>query len=206
MKTIEYYYALASPWSFLGNQKLIEIAKAHNLEIDPIIIDYDEMFSAAKTVPLPQRPILRKKYRLVELRRWATFRHVKFNAEPKYYKGEVEEPNERQGALMVVAAKEAGLDSLKLAHAISRALWAEERNPFNKNELIRIADAEGFDGFSLYERTNDEEIIAAYSANTQKSIEREVFGMPFYIVHGQPYWGQDRLELMEYVLSTEEYD
>ena len=43
---------------------------------------------------------------------------------------------------MVVAAKEAGLDSLKLAHAISRALWAEERNPFNKNELIRIADAE----------------------------------------------------------------
>ena len=30
--------------------------------------------------------------------------------------------------------------------------------------------------------------------------------MPFYIVHGQPYWGQDRLELMEYVLSTKEYD
>ena len=148
MKTIEYYYALASPWSFLGNQKLIEIANAHNFKIDPIIIDYDEMFSAAKTVPLPQRPILRKKYRLVELRRWATFRRVKFNAEPKYYKGEVEEPNERQGALMVVAAKEAGLDSLKLAHAISRALWAEERNPFNKNELIRIADAEGFDGFA----------------------------------------------------------
>lgn len=206
MKTIEYYYALASPWSFLGNQKLIEIANAHNLEIDPIIIDYDEMFSAAKTVPLPQRPILRKKYRLVELRRWATFRHVTFNAEPKYYKGEVEEPNERQGALMVVAAKEAGLDSLKLAHAISRALWAEERNPFNKNELIRIADVEGFDGFSLYERTNDEEIIAAYLANTQKSIEREVFGMPFYIVDGQPYWGQDRLELLEYVLSTEEND
>ena len=123
MKTIEYYYALASPWSFLWkNQKLIEIAKAHNLEIDPIIIDYDEMFSAAKTVPLPQRPILRKKYRLVELRRWATFRHVKFNAEPRYYKGEVEEPNERQGAIMVVAAKEAIPDSKTGSRDFARAL------------------------------------------------------------------------------------
>ena len=128
METIEYYYALASPWSFLGNQKLIEIADAHNLQIDPIIIDYDEMFAAAKTVPLPDRPTLRKKYRLVDLRRWAAFRGVTFNAEPKFYQGEVEEPNERDGALMVVAAKEAGLDSLKLAHAISRALWAEERS------------------------------------------------------------------------------
>ena len=203
METIEYYYALASPWSFLGNQKLIEIADAHNLQIDPIIIDYDEMFTAAKTVPLPDRPILRKKYRLVDLRRWAAFRGVTFNAEPKFYQGEVEEPNERDGALMVVAAKEDGLDSLKLAHAISRALWAEERFPFQKDELIRIADAEGFDGEGLFAKTKDSAIGAAYSANTQKSIERDVFGMPFYIVRGQPYWGQDRLELMEHILANE---
>ena len=60
METLEYYYALASPWSFIGNLKLIEIAAAHNLAIDPIIIDYDEMFRVAETVPLPKRPILKK--------------------------------------------------------------------------------------------------------------------------------------------------
>ena len=124
METLEYYYALASPWSFIGNHKLIEIAATHDLTIDPIIIDYDEMFRAADTIPLPQRPILRKKYRLIDLKRWADFRNVEFNVEPEFYEGEVEEPNEREGACMVVAAKEAGLDSLRLAHAISRALWA----------------------------------------------------------------------------------
>ncbi|GIT27078.1 MAG: hypothetical protein CM1200mP41_31220 [Gammaproteobacteria bacterium] len=83
---------------------------------------------------------------MIDLKRWADFRKVEFNTEPTFYEGEVEEPNERDGAYMVVAAKEAGLDSLKLAHAISRALWAEERFPFTKEELVQIANTEGFDG------------------------------------------------------------
>ena len=202
METLEYYYALASPWSFIGNQKLIEIAAAHDLTIDPIIIDYDEMFRAADTIPLPQRPILRKKYRLIDLKRWAEFRNVEFNTEPEFYEGEVKEPNEREGACMVVAAKEAGLDSLRLAHAISRALWAEERFPFTKDELIRIANTEEFDGDQLWEKAKDESTALTYQANTRKSIERGVFGMPFYIVRDQPYWGQDRLELMEHQLNS----
>lgn len=202
MRTIEYYFALASPWSFLGNEKLLQIADRFDLTVAPIIIDYDEMFDAAETVPLPKRPRLRKQYRLVDLARWGEFRNVPINAEPKFYQGEVEEPNEREAALMVVAAKRAGLDSLKLAHAISRALWVEERFPFVRDELISIANAEGFDGAGLIEKAQDDETAAAYSENTRSSIERGVFGMPFYIVNDEPYWGQDRLELLEHRLQT----
>ncbi len=202
MKTIEYYYALASPWSFLGNAKLLQIAERFDLTIDPIIIDYDEMFEAAETVPLPRRPRLRKQYRLIDLKRWGDFRKVPINAEPKFYEGEVEEPNEREAALMVVAAKLEGLDSLKLAHAISRALWVEERFPFVREELITIANAEGFEGEALLEKAHEDATVAAYSDNTQASIERGAFGMPFYIVDEEPYWGQDRLELLEHRLAT----
>ena len=202
MKTIEYYYALASPWSFLGNGKLLQIAERFDLTIDPIIIDYDEMFEAAETVPLPRRPRLRKQYRLIDLKRWGDFRKVPINAEPKFYEGEVEEPNEREAALMVVAAKLESLDSLKLAHAISRALWVEERFPFVREELITIANAEGFEGEALLEKAQEDATAAAYSDNTQASIERGAFGMPFYIVDEEPYWGQDRLELLEHRLAN----
>jgi len=202
LQTIEYYFALASPWSFLGNDKLRQIADKFGLIIDPIIIDYDEMFEAAETVPLPQRPLLRKQYRLVELKRWAEFRNVPINAEPKHYLGEVEEPDEREAALMVVAAKLEGMDSLKLAHAISRALWVEERYPFGREELIAIANTEGLDGPGLLKASLEKETATAYSNNTQLSIQRGVFGMPFYIVEGQPYWGQDRLELLEHHLQN----
>ena len=70
-RVIEYYYALASPWSYLGNALLKEIATRHDVNIDPIIIHYDHMFYAAGTIPLPRRPALRKAYRLVELERWS---------------------------------------------------------------------------------------------------------------------------------------
>ena len=78
---------------------------------------------------------------------------------------------------------------------------SEERFPFVRDELIAIATAEGFDGEVLWERSRSDAIAESYANNTRQSIDRNVFGMPFYIVDGQPYWGQDRLELIEYQLS-----
>lgn len=203
-RVIEYYYALASPWSYLGNDKLREIAERHELEIDPIIIDYDRMFDAAGTVPLPKRPPLRKAYRLIELKRWSEFRGVPLNPQPRFYLGEVEEPDEREGALMVTAAKQAGLNSLGLAHAIQRALWAEERFPFRAEELCEIANAEGLNGQALLKAAALPETERAYQSQTNQSIERKVFGMPFYIFGDERFWGQDRLELLERALAQSE--
>ena len=201
-RTIEYYFALASPWSYLGNQRLREIAAAHDAVIDPVIVDYDAMFAAAGTIPLPERPPLRKAYRLVELRRWSAHRGVRLAPEPRHYRGEVEEPDERLAALMVTAAKAAGEDSLGLAHAISRALWAEERYPFARDELLSIATENGFDGTSLLAAAQAPETARRYESQTERAIARGVFGMPFYIWRDEPFWGQDRLEMLEAALAS----
>ena len=198
--TIEYYYALASPWSYLGNEALWRIAAETGATIDPVIINYDLMFDAAGTIPLPRRPPLRKAYRLVELQRWSEIRGVPLNPAPRFYQGEVEEPDELLAALAVTAAKMAGLDSLKLGHAISRALWAEERFPFRPEEVQAIANAEGFDGAALLNAAASADTSKAYEVATQHSIQRGVFGMPFYIVNEEPFWGQDRIELLERAL------
>ena len=200
-RTIEYYYALASPWSYLGNDRLREIAAAHGAVIDPVIVDYDRMFAAAGTVPLPERPPLRKAYRLVELRRWSAWRGVALVPEPRHYRGEVEEPDERLAALMVTAAKAAGEDSLALAHAIGRALWAEERFPFVRSELLSIARAAGLDGPSLLAAAERPGTVRLYESQTERAIARGVFGMPFYIWRDEPFWGQDRLEMLDAALG-----
>ena len=201
-RTIEYYFALASPWSYLGNDRLREIAAAHGAVIDPVIVDYDPMFAAAGTVPLPERPPLRKSYRLVELRRWSAWRGVPLVPEPRHYRGEVEEPDERLAALMVTAARAAGEDSLALAHAIGRALWAEERFPFVRAELLSIAAESGFDGPSLLAAAERPETARLYESQTERAISRGVFGMPFYIFRDEPFWGQDRLEMLEAALAA----
>ena len=194
---IEYYYALASPWSYLSNAALRSIAERYQVPIDPYIIDYDQMFVAAGTVPLPKRPPLRKSYRLVELRRWSEIRSAPLNPEPRFCRGEVEEPDEREAALLVTAAKALGLDSLRLAHALSRARWAEERFPFQTPEMMAICESEGFDAERLRARAAQPGTEAEYQRATERSIVRGVFGMPFYIFRDEPFWGQDRLELLE---------
>lgn len=201
LPVVEYYFALASPWSYLGNDRLREIAAAHGAAIDPVIVDYDRMFAAAGTIPLPQRPPLRKAYRLVELRRWSAWRGVPLVPEPRHYRGEVEEPDERLAALMVTAAKAAGEDSLALAHAIGRALWAEERFPFVRSELLSIAQANGFDGPSLLAAAERPETARLYESQTERAVARGVFGMPFYIWRDEPFWGQDRLEMLDAALA-----
>ena len=200
-RTLEYYYALASPWSYLGNDRLREIAAAHGAAIDPVIVDYDRMFAAAGTVPLPERPPLRKAYRLVELRRWSAWRGVPLVPEPRHYRGEVEEPDERLAALMVTAAKAAGEDSLALAHAIGRALWAEERFPFVRSELLSLAQGIGLDGPLLLAAAERPETARLYEGQTERAIARGVFGMPFYIWRDEPFWGQDRLEMLDAALA-----
>ncbi|MEM7249777.1 MAG: DsbA family protein [Pseudomonadota bacterium] len=200
--TIEYFYALASPWSYLGNEKLGQIANASGASIDAIIFNYDEMFEAAGTIPLPGRPPLRKAYRLVELARWSRWRQVPLNPEPRFYQGEVEEPDEYSAALLVTAAKRAGLDSLRLAHALSRALWAEERFPFVADEMRAITEHEGFDFDALTSKKAIESAKSAYQRATDYAIERRAFGMPFYIFREEPFWGQDRLEMLEAAVSA----
>ena len=197
MEVIEYYYALASPWAYLGNRELLRIASEHNKNIDPIIINYDIMFEASGTIPLPERPPLRKSYRLIELARWSKKREVNLDPEPPLYKGETEEPNELLAALMVTALKDCKGDSLAFSHAISRALWAEGKFPFTETELLKIAYNFHDDPKSLLETAQTPKIRELYAAQTKRAVERGVFGMPFYIFQDIPFWGQDRLEMLE---------
>ena len=40
-----------------------------------------------------------------------------------------------------------------------------------------------------------------YEANTQEAINMNIFGVPTYIYNNEMFWGQDRLELLEYSLK-----
>ena len=40
-----------------------------------------------------------------------------------------------------------------------------------------------------------------YDANTTQALERGVFGAPFYIVGDERFWGQDRLDMLDWYLE-----
>ena len=195
---IDYYYTVASPWTYLGHSLLLAMASYSGAKINHKPVDIRAVFEVSGGLPVPQRPAQRRRYRLFELQRWRAYRNKPLNLKPKYSPVDPNLANR-----LVLAAQAAGGDAGKLAGALMRALWAEERNVADPATLQAIADENGLDGAALLEAANGEEISREYQRLTEEAKSRQVFGAPTYIYRGEPFWGQDRLEFLERALNGE---
>ena len=192
MPIIEYYFTLVSPWTFIGDPILRGIAEKSGATIEHIPINLGRVFEVSGGLPLAKRSDQRKALRMQELKRWRAYRGIDFNLEPKFFPA-----SDRKAAAVVLAAQRDGADVGALCYAFMRAVWAEEKNIADLDTIVEIADACGFDGRDLIGKAEDPLINDVWESNTDRAIASGVMGSPFYIVDGQKYWGQDRLEFVE---------
>jgi 2-hydroxychromene-2-carboxylate isomerase len=85
--------------------------------------------------------------------------------------------------------------ALDLAGRILRAVWAEERNIADPQVMTALIGEAGLDASAIAARRED--AIAFYDTYTQEAQRQQVFGAPWYVWQGEPFWGQDRLDLLE---------
>lgn len=195
-KTVDYYYTLTSPWTFIGHERFLGIAKAAGATVNFKPSSMGVIFAQSGGLPLPKRAPQRQAYRMMELKRWRAFHGMAFNLEPKFFPT----PDETAQRL-AIAAGEMGLDMGPLSGALLRAVWAEERDISDDATLIAIAGEQGMDGAALLAKAISDEMAAAYEANTAEAMERNVFGAPTFIYNGENFWGQDRLDFVERALA-----
>jgi 2-hydroxychromene-2-carboxylate isomerase len=81
-------------------------------------------------------------------------------------------------------------------------VWEEEVNLADAATVARLADEVGLPGAKLVERSGSDAISAAYEQNRQDAIAADVFGSPVYVLDGEVFWGQDRLELLADALKS----
>ncbi|MFQ5620060.1 MAG: 2-hydroxychromene-2-carboxylate isomerase [Rhodospirillales bacterium] len=195
-RTIQYYYSLNSPWTYLGGVRLEETARRHGAAIDYKPVSLQEVFPVSGGLPLGKRAPQRQAYRLVELARWRDFVGMPLNLKPQYFPAA-----EWPAAGMVIAAKQGDQDCGRLTNAILKAVWAEERNIADTGTLRTIAGEIGMDGDALLEAAASGPVAAEYAAYTAEAIERGVFGAPTYVFDDQMFWGQDRLDFLDRALA-----
>ena len=193
---IDYYLSLNSPWTYLGAARFEAMVKRHGASVAVLPIDFGQVFPQSGGLPLAKRAPQRQAYRLVELARWHDHLGLPLNLKPKFFPA-----NENLGARLVTAARESGRDAMTLAHAILRALWAEERDTGDAETLRQIVTSCGLDPKPLFAAAETEAIKAAYQAGTDKALATQVFGAPSYVIDGEIFWGQDRLEFLDRSLA-----
>ena len=190
--SIDYYYSHLSPWSYLGHQRLINAAEKTGATINFKPIDAGKVFAVSGGLPLAKRPVQRRNYRLAELRRWRDETGLPLNLQPKFHPAP-----DRCSAQMAIAAQLSGLDVGALSLALMRGCWAEDKDLADEATVAAIATDSGFDGPALLEKSKSADVTARYEKYTEEAIEAGVFGMPWYQVGGEPFWGQDRLYFVE---------
>jgi 2-hydroxychromene-2-carboxylate isomerase len=98
---------------------------------------------------------------------------------------------------MVIAAQERGLDAQRLSHALLRALWAEERDIAIPKVRRAIADENGYDGAALLAAEGSAPVQELYRRFSAEAETLGVFGAPTFVIDGELFWGQDRLEFVD---------
>jgi 2-hydroxychromene-2-carboxylate isomerase len=195
-KEIAIYYALQSPWTYLGWARLRELVGRTGAAAHYRPIQSGPMFEASGTLPLAKRPKQRQAYRLMELRRWREHLGVPLNLHPKHFP-----VDEALAARVAIAHRRRGGDIAALSQAMMAAVWAEQRDLADRATLLEIAREQGADGPALLEAAQHQAVQSEYDANTRMAIEQGVFGVPTFVIGDELFWGQDRLDFVAAALA-----
>lgn len=198
MKSVDYYFSPMSPWTYLGHARFADIAKRHGATINVKPVDYGRIFPLSGGLPVAKRAPQRQAYRLVELKRWAKFLDVPLTLAPKFFPYD-----SNLAARLIIAADGKGAGSaMRLAGAILKGCWAENRDMADETELAKVCQEQGLEPRGLISAAQSDEIRKRCDELTEEAIRLQVFGAPTYVYKGELFWGQDRLDFLDRALGA----
>jgi 2-hydroxychromene-2-carboxylate isomerase len=132
-----------------------------------------------------------------EIERWAEYRDVPvIGFRPTYHDADYS-----LASGMILALGESGAKTDRMAHGLLEAHWRYDADLSCPQTLDKIAAELGYNADTLMEQAASEAVQDKLQANSSWAREQNIFGSPTYIVDGDPFDGQDHLELVKRALS-----
>lgn len=196
-RRVDYFFATYSPWSYIGHKLFMEIATRHKLKVVYRPMPLVEMFGETGGLPLAKRHPSRQAYRWLELQRWRDKRGLTFKFKPKYwpYKSTLVDH-------CIIALTLMEHDPNTFATLAYKAVWEKDLNLDDDGIIATLLTASGLKAAEVMSLATSDEAKAIYAQNKIDAIEAGVFGAPSYVIEGEVFWGQDRLELLDDMLTS----
>ena len=191
---IDYFFTPQSPWTYLGHERFAAMAKAAGARVNVLPVNLGgKVFPVSGGLPLAQRAPQRQAYRLVELQRFSAHLGVALNLHPKFFPV----PDAAAARLIIAVDLHDGADAaMALTGAATRAVWVDELNISDEPTLAALLARLGLPAQRLADAQLPT-VIARYETDTQRAIDTGVFGAPTYVIDGEMFWGQDRLDFVQ---------
>jgi 2-hydroxychromene-2-carboxylate isomerase len=197
-KTIDYYFTPQSPWTYLGHTRFAAMAEAAGATVRVLPADYGRVFAASGGLPLGKRAPQRQAYRLMELARFRDFSGLPMNIQPQFFPVAGDDASR----LIIAVDKQDGLGAaMRLSGAIFAAVWERQLDIADAGTLAGLLAHCGLKPSRLPE-SQEAAVQQQYDANTQAALDAGVFGAPSYVLDGEIFWGQDRLDFLQRTLNA----
>jgi len=198
MRELIYYYSAHSAFAYLGSARVMEICAAHDLTLVHRPIPLSPVVEAQGSLPFRARTQAHVDYFFGrEIERWAEWRGVPVVPfRPTYHD---EDYSLASGMIMALGDRGPAVDAM--AHAVLQAHWRDDADLSDEATLAALARVLGHDVDTLMRRARAPEVTARYAANAQSALKASVLGSPTYVLDGEVFYGQDRLEMLERAIS-----
>jgi len=188
---IDFYFDFSSPYGYFAAAKIETIAAKYAREVNwrPILLG--AVFKMNGQQPLPNIP-LKGSYAKHDMLRSARWFELPFRIPTKFPIGTIAPCR----AFYWVHDKDATL-AKKFALALYHAYFAADRDISNPEVTANVAAKLGMEKETLAQALNDPAVKERTKNEVDAAIERGVFGSPYLVIDGEPFWGADRLDQAE---------
>jgi len=194
---IDFYFDFSSPYGYLASCKIDELAEKHGREVNwrPVLLG--AIFKTTGGAPLTQIP-LKGDYSKRDFARSARFHGVTDFNMPSVF------PIASQAPARILLWAKAQDPALvpRIAHALYRAYFVDNRDISNPDTAADVAAQTGVDRVAARAAVDDPAIKDALKREVEAAVTAGVFGSPFVVVDGEPFWGIDRFDQIDRWLAT----
>jgi 2-hydroxychromene-2-carboxylate isomerase len=194
---IDFYFDFSSPYGYLGSEKIETLAAKHGRSVQwhPILLG--AVFKQTGAQPLTEVP-LKGTYARRDFARSARFHGIDEFRLPSTFPIATQAPAR---IVLWLRGRDAALAATVL-HALYRAFFRDDVDISKPENAVAVAARCGADGTAARAAIDDPAIKDALRRENEQAIAAGVFGSPFTIVDGEPFWGVDRLDQVDRWLAT----
>ncbi len=195
-KTVEFFFDVGSPYTFLAYHQLPKIAAARRASIvwTPVLLG--GIFQATGNKSPAEVPA-KGRYSNIDLQRWAKHYGQDIQMNPNF-------PINTLALMRGAVAMQMRSDSEfhRYLNAIFEAMFGKPRNLNSPAEIATVLMQAGFDPAQFMVSIGDQAVKDRLKANTEAAVAKGVFGAPSFMVGEDLFWGQDRLDFVDRALAT----
>jgi 2-hydroxychromene-2-carboxylate isomerase len=195
MKSVEFYFDLGSPYSYLAYYRLLQIAEQQEIQVvyKPILLG--GVFKATGNRSPIEIPV-KGAYSILDMQRWAEYYQIPMQMNPHFPMNTL--------TLMRILTGVQLLHLEKFEQVLKLLFDAMFGTPQNLNEptvLAEVLKPSGFSVEDIMSMVQSDVVKQKLITETEQAILRGIFGAPTFFVGDEMYWGQDRLHFVEQALN-----